>query len=133
MRYLMGETTIGRPVETVFDLLAAGHGQPPCDPDLSPPSGPVRHGARTEHAVHQRPELLVVTTTTPAGTVCRTLRLEPVAGGTRLRWSWAIRPRGAFRLLAPFTMRLAGVRAHHVEADLRARLRETTPPVDAVR
>ena len=30
-----------------------------------------------------------------------TLRLEPVAAGTRMRWAGQVRPKGAYRLLGP--------------------------------
>jgi hypothetical protein len=30
-----------------------------------------------------------------------TLTFEPTPSGTRMRWSWLVRPKGAVRLLAP--------------------------------
>jgi hypothetical protein len=36
-----------------------------------------------------------------AADIAGTLRFDPVDGGTRMRWSWELRPRGLYRLLAP--------------------------------
>jgi hypothetical protein len=34
------------------------------------------------------------------------LTFEPVPGGTRMRWSWSLTPRGALKLLAPVIDRM---------------------------
>jgi hypothetical protein len=35
-----------------------------------------------------------------------TLRFDPVANGTRMGWSWGVRPRGLYRLLTPVIVRV---------------------------
>jgi len=38
--------------------------------------------------------------------IAGTLHFEPVPGGTRMRWAWVVRPKGASRLLTPVIGRL---------------------------
>jgi hypothetical protein len=33
--------------------------------------------------------------------IAGTLTFDPVPGGTRMRWAWVVRPKGASRLLTP--------------------------------
>ena len=42
------------------------------------------------------------------------LMFEPVPGGTRMRWSWDVRPRGAMKLMAP----LVGVLGRRQEREI---------------
>ena len=78
--------------------------------------GPVGMGTRFRSAVasmgrtaemliecsgYDRPRLLESTTTMRQADIAYTLTFEPVAVGTRMRWSGQVRPKGAFRLLGP--------------------------------
>jgi hypothetical protein len=78
--------------------------------------GPVGKGTRFRSAVvsmgrtaemliectgHDRPRLLESATAMQQADISYTLRFEPAAEGTRMRWSGQVRPKGAFRLLGP--------------------------------
>ena len=114
------EILIARPVEEVFDLVADQRNEPCYNPDmvraekLTP--GPVglgtrfradtRSGRRTvamtmEITEYDRPRRLAWSIHMSAMDIRGTVTLDPVPGGTRMRWSWDLRPRGATRLLTP--------------------------------
>jgi hypothetical protein len=42
----------------------------------------------------------------PAAEIAGTLRFDPVPDGTRMGWSWVVRPRGWYRLLTPVIARV---------------------------
>jgi hypothetical protein len=42
----------------------------------------------------------------PAADIAGTLRFDPVANGTRMGWSWVVRPRGLYRLLTLVIVRV---------------------------
>jgi hypothetical protein len=42
----------------------------------------------------------------PAPDIAGTLRLDPVPDGTRMSWSWVVRPHGLYRLLTPVIARV---------------------------
>jgi hypothetical protein len=42
----------------------------------------------------------------PAADIAGTLRFDTVANGTRMGWSWVVRPRGLYRLLTPVIVRV---------------------------
>jgi hypothetical protein len=56
---------------------------------------------RIELTGYDRPGRLTSCTTTRQADIDGTLTFDPVPGGTRMRWSWIVRPRGAARVLAP--------------------------------
>jgi hypothetical protein len=58
---------------------------------------------------YDRPRLFATTTTMAQADISYTLRFEPVAAGTRMRWSGQVRPKGVFRLLGPL-ITLLGIR-----------------------
>jgi Polyketide cyclase / dehydrase and lipid transport len=79
-------------------------------------AGPVGKGTRFRSAVasmgrtaemliectgYDRPTRFATTTTMQQADISYTLRFEPAAAGTRMRWSGQVRPKGAFRLLGP--------------------------------
>jgi hypothetical protein len=49
----------------------------------------------------ERPWLLASRTTSSMMETEGALTFESVAAGTRMRWSWEVRPRGAIRLMTP--------------------------------
>jgi hypothetical protein len=55
---------------------------------------------RSELTGYDRPGRLASRTTTEQADIDGTLTFDPVPGGTRMRWSWTVRPRGAARVLA---------------------------------
>ena len=115
-----GSTTIARPVEDVFDFVADERNEPRYNPQmtcvekLTP--GPIGTGTRWSATVDSsgrplemvlevtdfdRPHRLASTTTMAAAEIQGALTFEPGPAGTVMRWSWDLRPTGAFRLLAP--------------------------------
>jgi hypothetical protein len=115
-----GELFINRPVTEVFDFVADERNEPRYNPGirraekLSP--GPIGRGTRflaeaatgrrtsgitIEYTAFERPGRLASSIHMAAADIAGTLRFDPVDGGTRMRWSWELRPRGLYRLLAP--------------------------------
>jgi hypothetical protein len=120
MARIEGEIVIGRPVDAVFDYVADQSNEPQYNPQMvraekiSP--GPVGKGTRFRSAVasrgrtaemliectgYDRPALFATTTTMEQADISYTLRFEPAAEGTRMRWSGQVRPKGVLRLLGP--------------------------------
>jgi hypothetical protein len=115
-----GEIVIGRPVEVVFDYAADPGNEPQYNPHMVRAEkitpGPVAQGTRFRSAVasmgrtaemliectgYRRPELFATTITMPQADFTYALRFQPMAGGTRMRWSGQVYPKGAFKLLGP--------------------------------
>jgi Polyketide cyclase / dehydrase and lipid transport len=125
MARVEGEIVIGRPANVVFGYVTGQSNEPQYNPQMvraeKITSGPVGKGTRFRSAVasrghtaemliectgYERPKLFATTTTMAQADIRYTLRFEPVAEGTRMRWSGQMRPKGAFRLLGPvFTWR----------------------------
>lgn len=120
MASVEGEITIGRPVEVVFDYVADQTNEPRYNPSMvraeKVSAGPIGKGTTFRSAVrsagrtaemliectgYERPRLVASTTTMKQAIIEYTLTFEPVAAGTRMRWSGQVRPKGAFRLLGP--------------------------------
>ena len=55
---------------------------------------------RSELTGYDRPGRLASRTTTEQADIDGTLTFDPVPGGTRMRWSWTVRPGGAARVPA---------------------------------
>ena len=120
MTRIEGEILIDRPVDVVFDYVADQSNEPRYNPQMvraeKITAGPVRKGTQFRSAVasrgrtaemliectgYDRPALFATTTTMAQADISYTLRFEPVAAGTRMRWSGQVRPKGAVRLLGP--------------------------------
>jgi hypothetical protein len=120
MARIEGEILIDRPVDVVFDYVADQSNEPRYNPQMvraeKITAGPVRKGTQFRSAVasrgrtaemliectgYDRPALFATTTTMAQADISYTLRFEPVAAGTRMRWSGQVRPKGAVRLLGP--------------------------------
>ncbi len=120
MARIEGEIIIDRPVDAVFDYVADQSNEPRYNPQMvraeKITAGPVGKGTQFRSAVaskgrtaemliectsYDRPRLLASTTTMQQADISYTLTFEPAAGGTRMRWSGQVRPKGAFRLLGP--------------------------------
>jgi hypothetical protein len=120
MARIDGEIVINRPVEEVFDFAADERNEPRYNPrmlrceKLSP--GPVGLGSRfraemrtrprpmemtTEFTGYERPRWLGSTTRMSKMDIRGTLSFDPVPGGTRMRWSWELEPRGPLKLMTP--------------------------------
>jgi hypothetical protein len=120
MARIEGEILIDRPVDVVFDYVADQSNEPRYNPQMvraeKITAGPVRKGTQFRSAVasrgrtaemltectgYDRPALFATTTTMAQADISYTLRFEPVAAGTRMRWSGQVRPKGAVRLPGP--------------------------------
>ena len=120
MARIDGEILIGQPVDVVFDFVADERNEPQYNSRMvradKVTDGPVGKGTvfrsaarsmgrtadmRSELTGYDRPARLASTTTMSQADINGTLTFRPVPAGTRMRWSWEVRPKGAFRLLAP--------------------------------
>jgi len=120
MARIEGEIVVGRPVDVVFDYVADQRNEPQYNPRMiradKVTPGPVGQGTRFRSAVrsmgrdadllieftgYDRPARLASTTTMRQAVITGGLTFEPVPAGTRMRWSWQVRPTGAVKLLAP--------------------------------
>ena len=121
MARVEGEIIINRPVEEVFDFVADERNEPRYNPRMvraeKISEGQIGSGARfhTELKTAGRTMPMVVEftdfeRTRRLGSVTRSsmmetegaLTFESVPSGTRMCWSWDVRPRGAMKLMAPF-------------------------------
>ena len=65
---------------------------------------------RSQLTGYRRPAWLASRTTMAQADIAGTLTFDPVPGGTRMRWAWVVRPKGASRLLTPLISRIGRVR-----------------------
>ncbi len=151
MARIEGEIVIGRPVAVVFDYVADQSNEPQYNPQMVRAEkitrGPVGKGTRFRSAGasrgrsaemliectgYDRPRLFTSTTTMAQADIGYTLRFEPTAAGTRMRWSGQVRPKGALRLLGPVVTWLGRRQERRIWASLKEHL-EAAPagPVQA--
>jgi len=146
MATIEGEIIIARPAETVFDFAADQRNEPRYNPRMiradKVSDDPVGKGTvfrstakvmgraaemRIELTGYDRPGRLASRTTTGQADIDGTLTFDPVPGGTRMRWSWNVRPRGAARLLTPVINWLGRRQEQAVWTSMKRYL-ETQPP-----
>jgi hypothetical protein len=125
MTFIEGEIIIARPAAAVFDFAADQRNEPRYNPRMvraeKVTAGPVGLGTvfrsavratgqptemRSELTGYRRPAWLASRTTMAQADIAGTLNFEPVPGGTRMRWAWVVRPKGASRLLTPLISQL---------------------------
>ena len=80
-----------------------------------------------EYTGYDRPMLLASATTMQQADISYTLRFEPSAAGTRMRWSGQARPKGAFRLLGPVITWMGIRQEQRIWTSLKEHL-EAAPP-----
>jgi hypothetical protein len=138
MARIDGEIMIHRPVEEVLDFVADERNEPRYNPrmlsseKLSP--GPVGLGSRfravmqsrsrrttmtTEFTGHDRPRRLASTSRLSTMEIRGILTFDPVPGGTRMRWSWDLEPRGPLELLAPVVARIGARQERAIWTNLK--------------
>lgn len=141
MSRIKGEITIGRPPEVVFDYVADQTNEPRYNPGMvraeKASAGPIGKGTRFRSAVrsagrsaemlieytsYDRPRLLTSTTAMKQADIEYTLTFEPVAAGTRMRWSGQVRPKGALRLLGPLITWMGVRQEQRIWASLKRHL-----------
>jgi uncharacterized protein YndB with AHSA1/START domain len=120
MAHIQGEVLIRRPAAEVFDFVADERNEPTYNRDMlgseKVTDGPIGLGTRfratmrsrrrplrmdIEYTGFDRPHRIASTTRMAAADFTGTVTFTPTPVGTRLRWSWEARPKGAVRLLAP--------------------------------
>ena len=136
-----GEIVIARPVEDVFDFVADERNR--YDPrvrraeKLTP--GPIGVGTRfrsestsmgrlvqmvIEITAYDRPHRLGSATHLSSMDIHSTLTFEPVAEGTRMRWSSDLEPRGLLRLAGPLMTWMGRRQARDIWGGLKRVLEE---------
>ena len=120
MARIDGEIVIAAPVEQVFDIVADERNEPRYNPRIvraqRTSQGPIGRGARftaqpkgmgargvmtIEVMNFDRPGRLATSIRSSYMDADGTLTFTQVEGGTRMRWSWDMRLRGAIRVLSP--------------------------------
>ena len=138
MTFIEGEIIIARPAAAVFDFAADQRNEPRYNPRMvraeKVTAGPVGLGTvfrsavramgqatemRSELTGYRRPAWLASNTTTAQADIAGTLTLTPVPCGTRMRWAWVVRPKGASRLLTPLISQLGGRQERAIWAGMK--------------
>lgn len=143
-----GEIVIGRPIEEVFDFVADERNEPTFNPRMlraeKVTQGPIGTGTRflatvksmgrkfdmiIEFTAYERPTRLGSTSSMSSADTRGALTFEPDPGGTRMRWSWDVEPKGVSKLLTPLINRLGTHQEEVIWANLRRHLEAmpTTP------
>jgi uncharacterized protein YndB with AHSA1/START domain len=140
-RRFQHETTIERPVEEVFDFVTDARNEPQYNPRIlsarKTTPGPMGRGTRfvLKSKAMGRPmavEYEITAYERPRRMTSRTIRglplmdvesietFEPVADGTRMRWEWEVRPRGAIgELMTPVLVRVLTNRLEGTFANIK--------------
>jgi hypothetical protein len=145
MARIEGEITIGRPVDVVFDYVADQTNEPHYNPAMvraeKETTGPIGTGTRFRSAVrsagrtaemliettaYDRPRRLSSTTTMEQMDIDYTLAFEPVAEGTRMRWSGEAQPKGGLRLLGPLVTWIGRRQERRIWSSLKRHLESTS-------
>jgi hypothetical protein len=147
MANVSGEILINRPVEQVFDFVADQRNEPIYNPRMlrseKITDGPIGVGTRfratalsarrpvemfIEFTEYQRARRFGSRTTMSAVDINGGLTFEPVAGATRMSWSWEVRPRGwPLRLLGPVVARLGRRQEQRIWTGLKNQLEGSGP------
>ena len=133
-----GEIVIHRPAEVMFDFVADGRNEPRYNPRMVSAETLCDRADRRRHAVSRRDEDEApdragdhrahrVSAPMAAGIVDasvehghrRALTFEPVAEGTRTRWQWELKPRGALELMGPIIARIGERQEREIWAGLK--------------
>ena len=146
MVLIEGEIVIERPVEEVFDFVADERNEPRYNPHMRRAEqlsdGPIGVGTRfraeiasmgrtlemaIEFTGYERPRRLASSTHMSSMDTRGALTFDPVPEGTRMRWSWDVRPRGPLRPI-PALVELIGRRQEQGIWGPLERLLETGVP-----
>jgi uncharacterized protein YndB with AHSA1/START domain len=119
MVQIKGEIIISRPVDVVFDFVADERNEPRYNPRPlraeKTSDGPIGLGTQfraqtssmgraaemvIEFTAYERPRRLASSTHLSAMDIDGTLTFDRVSGGTRMEWSWEVRPRGFSKLIS---------------------------------
>jgi hypothetical protein len=133
-----GEIVIELSTEIVFDFVADERNEPRYNPHMVRAeliSGePIGEGTKfraltksmgrrlevtIEFTRYERPTLLESATQMSSADIRGVLTFEPVAAGTRMRWSWEVEPHGLFKLMAPIVTRIGPRQEATIWANLK--------------
>jgi len=139
-----GSTVIARPVEDVFDFVADERNEPKYNPRMTKAekvtTGPIAEGTRWSATVtargrpidmqievteYARPHSLGSTTSMSTAQIQGRVTFEPDLAGTRLHWSWDLRPKGMLKLMGPAISRIGRRQEAQTWAGLKRYLEST--------
>jgi uncharacterized protein YndB with AHSA1/START domain len=151
-RLIEGEIVINRPVEEVFDFVANECNEPRYNPRMryaeQTSRGTVglgtsfqaemrtmgRTAAMTiELTEYQPPRKLGSSTHLSNMDIDGSVCFDPVAGGTQLRWSWALKPHGGLRMLTPMIARVGRHQEQTIWSNLKRLLEAPAAPAQPLR
>jgi hypothetical protein len=150
MARIEGEIMINRPVEEVFDFVADVRNEPRYNPrmvraEMLTPE-PVGLGSRFRAEMRTRPRPVVMSveftgydwprrlaSTSRLSTmeVRGGLTFDPVPGGTRMRWSWDVAPRGLLKLMSPLVVPVGARQERAIWTGLKRLLEAKEVPTSA--
>jgi uncharacterized membrane protein len=145
MAHITGDIVIDRPVGEVFDFVADERNEPRYNPRMHNvdklSDGPIGTGTRyraetttrgrstpmiIEVTAYERPRRLASSTHMSTMDFDGELTFDRVPAGTRMRWSWEVRPHGAFRLITPLIARIGRRQEQAIWASLKRYLEDPT-------
>ena len=143
---IQGATVIARVVEDVFDFVADERNEPKYNPRMlsveKVTPGPIGEGTRWTATIesrgraldmamevtdYNRPSRLGSTTTMSTAEIHGAVIFEPSPAGTRLRWSWDLKPKGLLKLLGPISGRMGRRQEVEIWAGLKQYLENVEP------
>jgi hypothetical protein len=143
---IRGEITIVRPVDVVFDFVADERNEPRYNPRMllaeKISDGPIGPGTRfraqttsmgravemvIEWTTYERPGRLGSSTHLSTMDIAGTLTFDPVPDGTRMQWSWELKPRGFIRLITPLIALMGERQEKAIWTNLKHLLEEQEP------
>ena len=147
---IQGATVIARVVEDVFDFVADERNEPKYNPRMlsveKVTPGPIGEGTRWTATIesrgraldmamevtdYNRPSRLGSTTTMSTAEIRGAAVFEPSQAGTRLRWSWDLKPKGLLKLLGPIIGRMGRRQEEEIWAGLKRYLENVEPAAPA--
>jgi hypothetical protein len=87
----------------------------------------------TELTGYERPRRLASTTGLSMMAIRGTVSFDPVPGGTRMRWSWDLEPRGPLKLMSPLVTRIGARGEQAIWTSLKHLLEAREAPASAAR
>lgn len=143
---VQGSTVIARPVDVVFDFVADERNEPRYNPRMvrveKSTDGPIAQGTRWSATIEARgrplamdmeitdftrPSRLATVTRMSTAEIRGAVTFRPDPSGTRMEWSWDLRPKGALRLLGPLIARTGRRQEAQTWAGLKRYLEESAP------
>jgi hypothetical protein len=84
-----------------------------------------------EFTGYERPRRLASTTRLATLDIQGVLTFDPVPGGTRMRWSWDVAPRGLLKLMSPLVVRVGARQERAIWTGLKQLLEARDAPTSA--